>query len=49
MVRHLIECASQGGNYLLNIGPHADGSIPDESVHIFHEVGQWMQHHEDTI
>jgi alpha-L-fucosidase len=49
VVRNLIECASEGGNYLLNIGPHADGSIPDESVHIFHEVGQWMQHSGDTI
>jgi alpha-L-fucosidase len=49
VVRNLIECASQGGNYLLNIGPHADGSIPTESVQIFQEVGQWMQRNGDTI
>jgi alpha-L-fucosidase len=49
VVRNLIECASQGGNYLLNIGPHADGSIPDESVRIFQEVGQWMQRNGETI
>ena len=49
VVRNLIECASQGGNYLLNIGPHADGSIPTESVAIFREVGQWMQRNGDTI
>jgi alpha-L-fucosidase len=49
VVRNLIECASQGGNYLLNIGPHADGSIPDESVRVFQEVGQWMQRNGDTI
>jgi alpha-L-fucosidase len=49
VVRNLIECASQGGNYLLNIGPHADGSIPSESVSIFQEVGQWMRRNGDTI
>ena len=49
VVRNLIECASQGGNYLLNIGPHADGTIPAESVRIFQEVGQWMQRNGDTI
>ena len=49
VIRNLIECSSQGGNYLLNIGPHADGSIPEESVKIFHEVGQWMERNGDTI
>jgi alpha-L-fucosidase len=49
VIRNLIECSSQGGNYLLNIGPRADGSIPEESVKIFHEVGQWMQRNGDTI
>jgi alpha-L-fucosidase len=34
VVRNLINCARQGGNYLLNIGPKPDGSIPEESVKI---------------
>jgi alpha-L-fucosidase len=41
-LRNLITCARQGGNYLLNIGPTADGSIPPESVKILTEVGAWM-------
>jgi alpha-L-fucosidase len=49
VVRNLIECASKGGNYLLNIGPHSDGTIPQESVDIFGEVGPWMQRNGDTI
>ena len=49
VIRNLIECSSQGGNYLLNIGPHADGSIPEESVKIFEEVGQWMQRNGGAI
>lgn len=40
-VRNLLTCARQGGNYLLNIGPMADGSIPPESVKILTAVGAW--------
>ena len=32
VIRNLITCARDGGNYLLNIGPEPDGSIPPESV-----------------
>ena len=42
IVRNLINCASGGGNYLLNIGPRNDGSIPEPSVRVLTEVGQWM-------
>ena len=43
VVRNLITCAHDTGNYLLNIGPRADGSIPEESVRIFSSVGKWME------
>ena len=49
VIRNLIECASSGGNYLLNIGPRPDGSIPEESVRILSEVGRWMEVNGDTI
>jgi alpha-L-fucosidase len=42
IVRNLIQCANGGGNYLLNIGPKADGSIPPESVSVLTEVGKWL-------
>ncbi len=42
VVRNLIACARDGGNYLLNIGPRGDGSIPEESVRIFEAVGAWL-------
>ena len=29
LIRNLIDIASKGGNYLLNIGPKGDGSVPD--------------------
>jgi alpha-L-fucosidase len=43
VIRNLITCARDGGNYLLNIGPEPDGSIPPESLRILTEVGQWMK------
>lgn len=39
---NLAQCASGGGNYLLNIGPKADGSVPAESVEILATVGKWL-------
>jgi len=49
IVRNLITCAHDTGNYLLNIGPKPDGSIPEESVRILTEVGKWMAKNGETI
>jgi alpha-L-fucosidase len=49
VIRNLISCARDGGNYLLNIGPRGDGSIPEESVRVLMEVGRWMDTNGDTI
>jgi len=49
IVNNLITCARDGGNYLLNIGPTADGSIPQPSIEILNRVGEWMNAHGDTI
>jgi alpha-L-fucosidase len=49
IVRNLITCARDGGNYLLNIGPRPDGSVPEESVEVLAEVGRWMETNGDTI
>jgi alpha-L-fucosidase len=49
IIRNLITCAHDGGNYLLNIGPKGDGSIPEESVKIMTAVGKWMDRNGHTI
>lgn len=49
IVRNLITCARDTGNYLLNIGPKADGSIPEPSVRALREVGEWMSVNGHTI
>jgi alpha-L-fucosidase len=49
IVRNLATCARGGGNYLLNIGPRADGSIPEESVRILTAVGGWTERNGEAI
>ncbi|MGO8789932.1 MAG: alpha-L-fucosidase [Terriglobia bacterium] len=49
IVRNLSTCAHDAGNYLLNIGPKPDGSVPEESVRILTEVGEWMDKNGPTI
>jgi len=49
VLRNLITCARDGGNYLLNIGPKPDGSIPEESVKILTAVGKWMERNGQSI
>jgi len=49
VVRNLVTCARDGGNYLLNIGPKPDGSIPEPSVEILTKVGHWMDRNGGTI
>ncbi len=38
----LIDVVSKNGRMLLNIGPRADGTIPDEDKHILFEIGNWL-------
>jgi len=49
IVRRLVEIVSKGGNYVLNIGPRGDGSIPEASVAILEKVGEWMQKNGESI
>jgi alpha-L-fucosidase len=41
VVRNIADIVSKGGNYLLNVGPTAEGEIPAESIRILGEVGAW--------
>ncbi len=43
------ECIGMGGNLLLDIGPKADGSIPDEQIAILKEFGRWTHKHAAAI
>jgi alpha-L-fucosidase len=49
LIRNLVDIASKGGNYLLNIGPTAQGEIPPESIKLLKEVGAWMKVNGESI
>jgi alpha-L-fucosidase len=45
----LIRNAAEGNNLLLNIGPRADGSLPDELVQNLQAVGEWLNINGEAI
>ncbi len=49
LIRMLVDIASKGGNFLLNVGPTSEGLIPDSSVERLKEIGQWMQKNGESI
>ena len=49
MIRMLIDIASKGGNYLLNVGPTSEGLIPEPSVQRLREIGTWMKVNGESI
>lgn len=49
IIRILVDCISMGGNLLLDIGPKADGTIPDKQLEILDELGRWTKKHENAI
>ena len=49
LIRNLVDITSKGGNYLLNVGPTAEGEIPPESVELLKGVGAWMKTNGESI
>ena len=49
LIRNLVDSASKGGNYLLNVGPMANGEIPQASIERLKEVGEWMNVNSSSI
>jgi alpha-L-fucosidase len=49
LIRKLIDIASKGGNFLLNIGPTSDGVFPDPAIDRLREMGSWMSVNHESI
>jgi alpha-L-fucosidase len=49
VIQNLADIASKGGNYLLNVGPTAQGVFPPDAVRILADVGRWMKTNGDSI
>jgi alpha-L-fucosidase len=49
LIRMLTDIASKGGNYLLNVGPTAEGLFPAASVERLQAIGKWMKVNGESI
>jgi alpha-L-fucosidase len=49
IIRNLVDIASKGGNYLLNVGPTSEGLIPEPSIERLKAVGEWMKVNGDAV
>lgn len=49
VIRIFVDVISKGGNLLLDIGPKADGTIPEEQLEILKELGSWTKKHAEAI
>ena len=49
LIRNLVDIVSKGGNYLLNIGPDAEGAIPAPSVERLQAMGAWLNANGEAI
>lgn len=49
LIHQLIDIAAKGGNYLLNIGPMANGLIPEASIERLYAIGAWLESNGEAI
>lgn len=49
LLQKLADINSKGGNFLLNVGPTAEGLFPSESIERLHEMGIWMKVNSESI
>jgi alpha-L-fucosidase len=49
LLHNLVDIASKGGNYLLNVGPTSEGIIPQPEVDRLKQIGDWLKVNGDSI
>jgi alpha-L-fucosidase len=49
LIRQLVMVGSRNGNYLLNIGPTAEGLVPQPSVERLMQVGDWLKVNSEAV
>lgn len=49
LIHNLVDIASKGGNYLLNVGPTAEGEFPQASIDALKAIGVWMKVNGEAI
>ncbi len=43
LIHTLVDIVAKGGNYLLNVGPDADGQLPEAALQRMKEIGEWLK------
>lgn len=49
LIHNLVDIASKGGNYLLNVGPDPSGQFPQGSIDDLKAIGVWMKTNSEAI
>ena len=49
VIANMVDIASKGGNYLLNVGPTGEGVMPEKARKILKEVGNWLSVNGEAI
>lgn len=49
LVHQLVDTVSKNGNLLLNVGPKADGTIPEEATTVLLQIGDWLRVNGESI
>jgi alpha-L-fucosidase len=49
LIQKLVDIVSKGGNFLLNVGPTAEGLFPEPCVQRLDTIGKWMEVNAESI
>lgn len=49
IIQYLVKAAGHNANFLLNVGPQADGKIQQEFIDTLRKVGEWLQQNGESI
>ena len=49
LIHNLVDITAKGGNYLLNVGPTAEGLIPTPSIKRLEKMGEWLEVNGEAI
>jgi alpha-L-fucosidase len=49
LIQQLVDTVSKNGNLLLNVGPKADGTIPEEAADVLLQIGEWLRINGEAI
>lgn len=49
LIQHLVDIVSKGGNFLLNVGPDAQGLFPQQSIDRLKAIGEWTKENGEAV